>query len=48
MDDFFPFIWIPEKDEHISEQISLYIEDVYLEKIEDEKEEEKIAIISVL
>ena len=48
MEDFFPFIWIPKKDEHVFEQISLYIEDVYPEKEEDEKEEDKITIISVL
>jgi len=48
MDDFFPFIWIPKKDEHVFEQISLYIEDVYPEKIEDEKEEEKFVTIIVL
>jgi hypothetical protein len=50
MDDFFSFIYNQKKDKHIHEQISLYIEDILPEYIQNNKEEteEKVIIIDIL
>lgn len=48
MDDFFPFIYIHEKEPEF-EQVSLYIEDIIIESTKIEiKEEERVAIIEIL
>ncbi len=48
MDDlFFPFIY-QQPDPEISEQISLYIEDLPIIIYKEENEEERVAIIEIL